>query len=342
MRINREELLRQLESVVPGLSTREIIEQSSCFVFTDGTVNTYNDEIACIQKTDLEIDGAVRAEPFINLLRKMTEETLEISVDKNELIIRGKNKRAGIQMELDILLPIEAVDKPKKKGWKKLPEEFSDAIAIVQPCAGSNESQFSMTCIHITPNWIEACDAYQASRFKMEMDIKKSTLVRKESLKHILSLGMIKFNETKHWIHFKNSSGLILSCRHFIEEYPSDDITKIFEKHRGESLVLPKGLKETIEKASIFASENPDGCILNISLQKGKIVIKGKGASGWFAEQKKSKYSGKELQFGIPASLLESLVQQYNKCTVSASRLMVKGSKFVYITTLDVVEKKEK
>ena len=59
--INRELFLEQLESVQPGLSTREIIEQSSCYVFRGGEVITFNDEIACSQKCDIGIEGAVRS-----------------------------------------------------------------------------------------------------------------------------------------------------------------------------------------------------------------------------------------------------------------------------------------
>ena len=80
MKINREELLNQLESVQPGLSIREIIEQSSCFVFQDGKVITYNDEIFCSQKTPLKIKGAVLAAPLIALLRKMVETEVDIEL----------------------------------------------------------------------------------------------------------------------------------------------------------------------------------------------------------------------------------------------------------------------
>lgn len=340
MRINREEFLKQLESVLPGLSAREIIEQSSCFIFKDENVNTYNDEIACTQKSLLKIEGAVPAIPFISILRKLQEDDLEINTnDENtQLLIRGKRRRAGIRMEHDILLPIEAVDKPKK--WKDLPEDFADAVGIVQSCAGTNEAQFAMTCIHICPKWIEACDNHQVTRFKIKTDVTEPILIRKESLKHIVSLDMGEFSETKHWIHFRNPTGLVLSCRHFIEEYPTDDITKIL-KMTGEPLILPKGLKEAVEKAEVFSSENVEGSNIIVSLKPSKFKITGKGASGWFTEIKKSKYSGKPLQFTIPAKLLSELVQQYNKCEVSSNRLKVVGGKFVYVTVLGMIEKKE-
>lgn len=342
MRVNREEFLKQLESVMPGLSTKENIEQLyTCFIFKDKTVNTFNGEIACSQKSLLEIDGAVSAMPFISILRKLKVDELEISINdnKSQVLIKAKNKRSGINMEQDTLLSIEAIDKPKK--WKPLPDNFADAIAIVQPCAGNNEALFVMTCVHITSKWVEACDMHHAARFRIKTDIDKSILIRKESLKHIVSLDMVEFSETKHWVHFKNSDGLILSCRYEIEDYPSEDITQVL-KVKGESLTLPKGLKESVEKAEIFSSENVGGNDVIINIKKGKFKVTGKGTSGWFTEVKKSKYDGESLQFTIPPKLLMELVQHHNECEVSENRLKVKSSKFVYVTVLGKIEEKEK
>lgn len=342
MRINREEFLKQLESVLPGLSVsaKEVVEQASCFVFKGKTVGTFNDEIACLQKSLLHIEGAIPAMPFISILRKLKEEELEIELNDNktQLLIKAKQKRSGINMERDILLPIEAVDKPKK--WKKLPENFADAVAIVQPCAGNNEAQFAMTCVHITPKHIEACDNHQVTRFRILTDVGKPILIRKESLKHIIPLGMVEFSETKRWIHFRDSDGLVLSCRYEVDDYPSDDISKVLQV-KGRSLTLPKGLKEAVEKAEIFSSENTEGSDVIVNIKKGKFKITGKGVSGWFTEIKQSKYEGESLQFTIPPRLLIELVQHYNECEVTESRLKIKGGKFTYVTVLGKVEKEK-
>ncbi len=334
MRINREEFLKQLESVLPGLSTREIIEQSSCFVFKDGRVTTFNDEIACSQKSLLNIEGAVQAMPLISILRKLQEETIQVSAGKEELIIKGKHKQAGIRMEEEILLPVDSIEKPKK--WKSLPNDFSDAVSMVKKCAGKNETEFVMTCIHITPKWIEACDNYQAARYRITTNIKNSILVRRDSLKHIESLEMNKFSKTKNWIHFKNVTGLVLSCRRLVkEEYPK--LSKIL-KVDGKETTLPKGLNDAIERAEVFSVENVEDNQIIVHIRKGKIKIEGKGASGWFAEIKKVKYSGRSLSFGISPELLRELIYQNNRCIVSEESLKIEVGKFTYVAVLDKVE----
>jgi len=87
MQINKNELLKELESVTAGTSQREIVEQSSCFVFTKGKVYTYNDEIACQQETSLKIDGAIQASPFLALLRKIQDEQIKIGKKDNMVIL---------------------------------------------------------------------------------------------------------------------------------------------------------------------------------------------------------------------------------------------------------------
>ena len=186
MKIKREELLNQVSSVRPGLSQREMIEQSSCVVFKDGMMITFNDEVACSLPSCLDIEGAVVAEPLIKILTKLKEEFIEITVEKTEIHIQaGKKKKVGISMDAEIQLPIDAMEIPKK--WKKLPDDFADAVHLVKRCAGTKETEFVMTCIHIHPKWMEACDNYQVGRYKMKMDIKNPELVRKYSLSFIES-----------------------------------------------------------------------------------------------------------------------------------------------------------
>lgn len=331
--VNRENLLSQLELVQPGLSPREIVEQSSCFIFKAGTVQTYNDEIACSHKCDLKLTGAVQAAPLMAVLRKLAEEELEVEQTEGELILKGKKRRAGIRMEKDILLPIDSVEQPG--SWKALPEDFGDAIQIVEQCAGKDESKFTTTCIHIHPKYVEAFDNYQASRYKVKTGFTQETLVRRDSLKHITTLGMTEFSETETWVHFRNSSGLTLSCRRFIEEYPPLD--KILDVH-GTKATLPKGLAEAADKAEIFSSENADNNQVTVELRPGKLRITGQGTSGWYSEIKNLSYEGTPISFTIAPKLLMALTQKHNECEIAEERLKVDGGRFIYVTCLGKVE----
>lgn len=339
-RINRENFIKQIEAVLPGLSPREIIEQSSCFIFQEGNVMTYNDEIACTQACDLKVKGAVQAIPLINILRKFAEEEITISTKKKKFIIKGKRKTATILMEKKIKLPIKLVESPKK--WKNLPTDFADAIHVVQQCAGKDDGRFDFTCVHLHPDRIEACDGSQAALYKIDLPILKPTLVRKESLKYIISLDMIRFSRSKNWIHFENSNGLIMSCRRWV--YSESNFPNLIElmKVKGTKTVLPKGMIGALEKAKVFTVDNVVADQVDIELKRNSIRVTGRGINGKFEEFKKIKYTGKKREFAIAPDLFIDLINRHNECRISKDKLKIVTGKYSYITALIASGKKKK
>lgn len=333
-RVNRSELLSHLEAVSPGLSAKDILEQSSCFVFRSGQVMTYNDEVACRAPSGLpeEFTGAVAAAPLLNILRKLPEDDVEIEGKETELIVRGKRRESGIKMEANITLPISGVEKPLKHGWRELPGRFSDAISIVQECAGRDQDDFALTCVHITPDYVEATDSFQIARYKLKTGFAKEFLVRRESIKHVLDLGMTHVNETESWVHFKSPASVILSCRRYSENYPA--LAEYMKLTNPKPATLPKGLVSAAENANIFSQENADSNNLLLFLEPGRVRIRGEGVSGWYTEWKKLKYAGASMSFLISPKVLIELVTKHNDCLISSDRLMVDGGGWRYVTSL--------
>jgi len=337
-KINREELLTTLESVKSGLSQREIIEQSSCFIFKDKKIMTFNDEMACSYPSPIDIKGAVQAMPLITILQKMSQDDeITIEASKTELLINGARRYAGIRLEKEILIPIDTLESPK--NWTKLPKDFTEALKIVKECAGEDETQFTMTYIHLHSDYIEACDNYQIIRYKIKTHIEKDFLVRRDSLSHVVGLNATEFSETKHWIHFRSPSGLVISCRRYKEEFP--DMSKIL-KTSGTPAILPKGLIQAAERAETFSVENMEDNQVTISLSRNEITVLGKGTSGWYKEIKKIKYKGDSIIFTISPKLLVEIIKRRNECQISPTRLKIEDGKFIYVTCLGKPEKESK
>jgi DNA polymerase III sliding clamp (beta) subunit (PCNA family) len=327
--VDREQLLQQLECVAPGLSPKDIVEQSSCFVFQDKHVYTYNDEVACSHTCDVGITGAVKADALLKLLRQLPEKLIEVTAEDGAFRVKAKRRQAGITMEADVLLPIDKVEKPKK--WKSLAEGFADAIEVAAICASRDESKPAISCVHIHPKYIEATDDFQISRHKLKTGVSEPFLVRPSSIRHIVSLGMTEFSETPQWVHFKNPAGLVLSCRRFIEQFP--DIAD-FLKVEGSKVVFPKGLGDALANANIFSGENVDNDDVVVELRPGGLRVKGTGSSGWYRETKKIAYSGDPLGFKVSPKLLSDLCKKYNEMTISANALLVEGGNFSYVACL--------
>jgi len=344
MRVKRIPFLNTLKSVSPGLSKREIVEQSSCFVFSNNRVTTYNDEIACSSECEIGLEGAVQAEPLIAILDKLVEDDLEIKEGEGELLYRGTKREGGIRMESEILLPVDDVEQPTKKDkWVELADEFADAVNIVGKCAGKDASNFNLTCIHIYPKWVEAYDNLQVARYKVRTGVQEATLVRRDSIKHIQQLGMTHIAATKSWLHFKNSEGLVMSCRRYLRDELDTtamlDVDTLLDVH-GTEATLPKGLEEAAQKAEVFSQDNSDDNLVTVELRKGKIRITGRGVSGWYRETKTTDYAGSPLAFKIDPTLLAEITERHKSCEITEERLKVTSAKFVYVTCLGDMEEK--
>lgn len=334
MQIKKEDLVNTLEMIKGGLSAREYIEQSSCFVFQKGYVTTFNDEVACRMKSPIRVTGAVQANSLLKILEKIPDDILSFQQNKdNELEFRGKRRRFGVTLDAEIFLPIDKVEEPEK--WRPLHKDFAEAVNRVQHCVSTDESKFLLCCIHITPDHIEACDNMQLMRFSQKTGLKRSVLVRGNALAHVITLGMTHLSLTKNWLHFKNEAGLVLSCRSYAEDYA--DLDPLLEM-KGHKVALPKGLKDATERASVFGADTSGESIVKVSLAPGKCRVAGDGVAGWFEEFNRLNYKGPKLRFIIRPGLLSYIVDECREALINEDKLKATGSNWEYLTVLGVPE----
>lgn len=338
--VNRDELLTRLQAVQAGLaSRREVIEQSSCFIFQNKYVLTYNDEVACRHKSGLPKDfsGAVRSAPLLAILQKLPEETITLEPRDEELRIVGTKKVSGVGMEKEILLAVEAVDQPGE--WTDLHADFQEALEMVAQSAGKDESKFSLTCVHCHPKYLESGDNMQFIRYRLKTRFSQEFLVRQTAIKNIIAFGMTQFSETESWVHFKNPSGLIMSCRRHIENFP--DISDLLEVN-GDKASFPKGLVESIDRAEVFSTENSNENYVKIDLKPGKMKLRGEGVSGWHTEVvSMPSYKGDAKTFFMSPGLLRELTKKHNECIIGKNSLQVKGERFTYVAYLGQPEEND-
>lgn len=337
MKIERQLLLQALELVEPGVAKKELVEQSGSFVFKDGQLVTYNEFLACRLPSPLgkEIAGAVAAGDFLKVLRKLPDEELDVTSTAEHLVLKGKNRRTRFRYERDLRLPIEAVEDPG--AWHALPEHFTEILGTVGRCAGSDQTQFMLTCVHLAPDFVEAFDNYQFCRWHVKTGLKKSVFVTYDTLKHLRQRGAKAWSLTGAWLHFKSAAGLLLSCRRYDARFP--DMTPLLEKG-GKPLSLPKGLNEGALIAEILASEplNPDGSrgekLLEVQVLPGKLRIRGLGRNGDHVEQRALDYAGPPLEFLMLPKILCDMVKYHPDCQLMKDRLHVQTQDYVYASRL--------
>lgn len=333
MKVDRKSLLHRLEEVEPGLTTKEIVEQSSCYVFTKGHVITFNGEIYCRAESPLDIEGAVPARHLRDLLSKIPDETIDVQVKDNSLRIKAKGGRGSLQLFPEIALPIDQVEKPGR--WINLHPEFCDAVSMVQACAAKDNDNYKITCVNITPDHVEACDNYQLSRYTLETGLIEGGMIKRDSIKHVPFLGMTEASETETWIHFRNKHGLQMSCRRWTEGY--ENLDKLIKTTGdGDPVTLPGGLSDALERNQVFARDEGDDEAVHVRLKDGKMSLRGESVAGWWEERKKIKYKGPDLSFLIAPKLLTEITEKGHDCLICNAALKVDGGKMLYMTCLEM------
>jgi len=320
---------------VPGLSMKAMAEQSNCFIFNVGVVRTFNEEVSCACEVPVDFSGAVLANPLLELLRKMSEETIQIKQTDTHFMVKGKRRQAGVRMERGIELDMTELESPGQ--WKELNPAFLEALEMVKTCCSKDEQQFVKTCIHMHPERMESMDDFQAARVKIKTGFDKPALLRGRAATAIRQSDVSHLAITPHWIHFGNGQGFVISCVKHVDDFP--DLDQIITS-TGRPISIPKGLTEAVEIAEVFSKNDIDHNYIHISLATGKVKIRGEGVDGFFSEIRPVKYKGEKMGFRVSPTMLNFVVRHGNKCKIEEGRLKLKNGNFTYVTCLEAEQKK--
>jgi DNA polymerase III sliding clamp (beta) subunit (PCNA family) len=331
--IGRELFLSALKKVMPGLSTTESVEQSSCFVFRNGMIATFNEEICCRYKFDAGIEGAVTGNKLVEILNKLTEDKIDIRNEEGVVKIKaGTSRLVSLVKDESIVLPIDTVE--SAGDWHPISADFKEAVSVAQQCTVKEHQNFCLTCINVTPTFIEASDNFQIARYPVKTIVKKPTLVKADALRLALTEDNVcEYSISPAWMHFRSADGFIFSCRRYTDDYP--DATSYIDDEEGEYVTIPGGMSEAVEKAKVFSSERADNDNVLVRLSPKGMIIQGNGVSGSFREIKDAQgYRGPEITFMISPDILSSISGQHSKCLLSEKRLKASHEKYTYVTAL--------
>jgi DNA polymerase III sliding clamp (beta) subunit (PCNA family) len=341
MKINKTELMNALEVVKPGLSTKEIIDQTTSFAFKGNRVYTYNDEISITTKTpDLGFDGAIKASELFDFLKKVKNDEIEVNFDDetNEVVLKAGRAKVGFTLANEIVLPLEE-ELSEKDEWKKLPKRFLSAIRFTIPCASNDMSNPKITCVHLkSTGFAEATDNFRIAQFDMKRKMPvKDTIIPASSLKEVLKLSPTFVSQGNGWLHFKNENDVLISCRVFDEKFV--EVQPVID-HTEEGILFdfPETLPEILEKAEIFTksqSKLSDDEKVDVIVNDKKLMVHCQSETAWFKESVSIKdYTGENFTFSITPYLLKFILEQTNTCMIMSNMLRFEGKNWVYVSSL--------
>ena len=333
--LDRKKLLGMLETLQPGLAPHDAIEQATNFVFKDGFVWSFNDEIAVSHPlpANLELTGAVAAEPLLKLLAKSSGDTVVLAATEDELFVKCGKGQAGIAFA-EVKLPVETIPMPKEDGWWKTDLDFLEKLRLASLSVERSKSMQILSCVSIEETRALGCDNFQLTVAAFEKPLKcfKPVLLQGSMLRHVLPFLPNGVAQVGNWIHFINKDDVVLSCRITEGEYP--DVSG-FLNVEGTRVKLPEALSDLLERAGVFTDSKEEGNKVNLVLGKdGSLKVSSRNGSGWFKETLEAPSKGIEFQLDVDPEILRSALKLGHTLVVGKAAMLMNGKNFQHVISL--------
>lgn len=335
MDVDREYLIDALEKVRPGLSKREMVEQSTSFAFMDGHVTTYNDEISVSHPVpDLEgINGVVEAEPLYNLLKKMDAAKIKLRLAESKIKVSGGRSRANLTLHGEVRMPLEEIDEPA--GWYELTDanSFMDALRFAHLSCSRDMTRPILTCVHLTSEGcIESSDNYRITRLVVDDAPETNCLIPASSIRSLLQYDVTYMGVGNGWAHFSTSDETVFSCRMHRGEFP--DVESLLDV-RGDDLDL-SGLDQTaIDRSMIFAARDRElDEEIRVTIGDGKLKVSSSAEFGDYRESLEFGDAGPNASFAINPSLLKDILGRSTAARIGDGKLKFEGDNWEHVIAL--------
>jgi DNA polymerase III sliding clamp (beta) subunit (PCNA family) len=334
-----------LNILILGVGLKENDLQQTCYVFKNGTVYAYDDEICMSGAAPVgmcDITFAVQAKEFHSLINKLRDAELDIELTENCLIVKSSRVKAEIVIESEIKMPIDEIQFPK--STLPLPDDFSKALNLVLPVVGKDMTKPLSTAVHLDGAHIEASDTDKCARYTLGSSVFDEPLyISKSSAALTAKTHPTHFAVSNGWIHFHFAEKYYLSCRTKYKGQPGSDLTELLES-RGSVLTLSEEIPDALERAGLFV-ESKDGTeiihedkYVNIKIVDNWVYVSGRGAIGSYEEKIRTEYTGKKIHFAINVGLLLTAMREKQTCEICKNWIKIFDEKFCHIVAFGAVK----
>lgn len=340
--VNVKDLTTVLNRVTPGLGIKENDIQANCFLFLNGRVFTYNDEVSVssqLPKGMKDIECVVQAKEFLQLLSKMKEEEVDISISKGDLKISSRRTKASFLTESEIKMPVADVVVPT--DFRELPSDFLYAVKCCLPIVGRDMSKPLSTCLYMKWNRMEVADSSKAGRYVFKSEpFKESIYLPGTSAKAVTHFDVSSFSVDDGWIHFRCKDGeTVVSARTYYGDTEPADLDFLLNQS-GDHVDLPKDLAGALERTGVFsnAKTGTEGIIedvyVELTIHNDWCVIRCQSPIGTYEEKVRVLYEGPELIFSTSPELLLDALEANRTCEVCQKFVKIYDDKFTHLVAV--------
>lgn len=346
MQVNRQTFLQQLKSVQPGLAMNDRMDQGGSFIFRDGKIITFNNDVMMFAPSGLpDMTGAVHAKELLALVAKLSTEYIDISFTGGEMGVKSGRSKSGIRFDDEVRINvadgIEGFDKAKQHA---MPEGLLAALDTARFCASSNKSMPKLTAMFVDSGAVMAMDQYRAIIFDVPKAKKLPTfLIPAASITKLFDYKPTCIAVTDTWAFFRNESDIVYACRLIAPTTGGDQWGgRIFPDVlaymtvEGEKFTLPKAALDVLDKAEVFSNTqlNMSDRYVTITIKPGRVTIRGEGIHGWYEESIPDKeYKGDALEFLAQTTFLRQILPLVQDAMLSkdVTRIVFTGENFKHV-----------
>lgn len=331
-KINREELLRAIEIVMPAVTKKEVVAQSNLLGVRSGSLVTYNDEISfCHAFPALELDEVALDGPLLHgHLSRLGADELDVIVSDDQVKVRAGRSTASFKtarLEMP-LAEIEAGDEEVP-----LPEGFRDQLRLAAEVCSSDTSRPVLTCVSVAGDWIEGSDGYRLLRLRCagvpEFLIPANSAVRVADCEVVRML----VGQQNEWVHFSTDAGTTISCRTYAAHYP--DLSDRYELGDAREFELPPALGEVVERTAVFSqrSKRIDEQV-DVELRPSQVVVRAQHENGAVEERVRWSCEDVSATFSIHPDFFRMALRQGTRCQLDDSRIKFSGDGWNHVVAL--------
>ncbi len=332
MKIKRDGFVAALSEVLPGLSEKAIVEQTDHFILDGDYIRTSNDEIAVSFPFHTGFSLAVKGDEFFRLISKINSEEIELDVEEGALHISAGKTEAVMVISKEIKGSVII----RSRRWYDLPKNFSDAMRFCSFSSGENVGSGLqiLNNLWIKDQYVISSDRLRVSKYEMDSKVTTEFLLPTPAAQGLVKVEPISYAVEDAWIHFKNKAGAIFSSRVVEGEYP-EEVWGLFTR-KGDSVLVPEGLSESIDRAQIFSKEVVGGDDLvrvKIDSKAGRLFCRGEGSLGWIEEELKTDFK-KDLEFKVSPEHFIEILEYVKEMLVSDDKIYFSGPNFEHVISL--------
>lgn len=332
--LTKQNLYYALDVVTPGLDKEEFIDQATSFVFKNGRVITFNNEISVSHPIiGLKVEGAVKADELYKLLAKIKSDDLNVSESDSELLIKSGRTTAGVRKENEITMPLDVIE--EKEDWHSLPEDFAFYLNLAMgSCGNDHRTEPILTNVNVTSSGtITGSDGLRLMSCDIGTELPVDDfLISSKAAQNVSQMQPTEISRSENWVHFKNDVGTELSCRILQAKYPK--IGKHI-KVEGIEVELPENMNEILQRTAVFSKRSSiHEERIEVTLKKNELVVYADNEYGWIQESADIEYNDSELTFSIAPYLFKDILKETSVFTLGENALKFEGAGWEYITAL--------